>query len=231
MPFSHPVLTWRRAILLLPPLLLTACHKDAAPPDNTTPPPMPTTMRTRPAPAAPSVTLIPRKGEIVVAGIVSTSTPARRTFQMEVTTISLPPGQVISLNDPRPKTVTLSRTMLHSLGDSLSLGAHVEAVGKDLGKGKVLPARDVVVGATPSATINPPIPTPVGGAPGYPSGPAGYPPPGGAPGYPSGPAGYPPPGGAGPAGYPPPGGAGPAGYPPPSGGPPPAARSGAINSD
>lgn len=187
MSFAHPVLTWRRAFLLFPPLLLTACHKDAPEPDaivSPTPPPM--TRRPSPTIVLPAISLKPRKGEIVVAGTVTTSNPARKFFQMEVTTISLPPGQVIPLDAPRPKTVTLARTTIHADAGGMATGAHVEAVGKDMGKGKILPAREVTVGSGPASAINPPIPTPVGGYPAPAGTPGGYPAPAGAPGgYPA----------------------------------------------
>jgi hypothetical protein len=186
-----------KLLILLSPLLLTACHKNAPP--ETSPPSNPNQAQApvpgagmpvpggAPAPAAPTATSgpTPGAGEIVVDGSVTKVDPARKTIQMSVNAIVLPPDERIALSSARKKTVLVSGTTTIHVGtgsgsiQDLKSGQAISVVGKDLGKGKRLPARLIVLpGASAPASIsapNPGVGAALGG--GYPA--AGSPPPAG----------------------------------------------------
>jgi len=96
-------------------------------------------------------------GEIQVEGRIRSVDVKQRVMVLEVAAFTLPDGKTHELNPVKPKTITMNATTgLHardakqqavSLDALQNLGSGVFAVvvGRDLGSGKSLPARDIAV--------------------------------------------------------------------------------------
>ncbi len=107
------------------------------------------------AAAAAPIDLLPAIDEIRVDGTVASVVVAGNKLTVTTVSFTLPDGRTSKLAAPKPKTVTVTdRTMLHQRRDDalaltlaeLKPGLEVTAVGGDLGSGKDLPARLIVVG-------------------------------------------------------------------------------------
>lgn len=104
---------------------------------------------------AESLDLLPAIDEIRVDGTVASVAVAGHKLVVQAASFTLPDGRTSKLAVPKPKTVTVTdRTMLHQRRDDalaltlaeLKPGLEVTALGSDLGSGKELPARLIVVG-------------------------------------------------------------------------------------
>ncbi|MGV3723951.1 MAG: PQQ-binding-like beta-propeller repeat protein, partial [Actinomycetota bacterium] len=97
--------------------------------------------------------LDPASGEIQLQGVIRTVDPAAKSFVLAAASFTLPNGGGRRFSEPKLKTVEVADAALHvreqpgrrvALSD-LKAGVHALVVGKDLGSGKALPARDVAV--------------------------------------------------------------------------------------
>jgi len=130
--------------------------------------------------------LDPAAGEIQLTGTVRSVDPSAKSFVLAATSFALPNGSGRSFSEPRLKTVETGEAALHVREqpgrkvqlEALKEGVFALVVGKDLGSGKSLPARQVAVwdrfenrkysfgaAAAPTPTTPAPQPKPVVTAP------------------------------------------------------------------
>lgn len=97
--------------------------------------------------------LDPGPGEIHLQGVIRAVDAAEKSFVLEASSFTLPNGSTRSLSQPRPKTIEVGDAAIYlrrersrtvELGE-LKPGFRALVVGKDLGTGKSLPAREVAV--------------------------------------------------------------------------------------
>ncbi|MBV9864996.1 MAG: sigma-70 family RNA polymerase sigma factor [Abitibacteriaceae bacterium] len=98
-----------------------------------------------------------RAGEIQVEGRLRSVNLTKQQLVLEVSSFTLPTGKTSELTEPKPKTVIIGKdAALHVRGDEKQKvnldelanspdGVFAIVVGKDLGSGKDLPARDVAL--------------------------------------------------------------------------------------
>jgi hypothetical protein len=112
------------------------------------------TPATSAAPAKP-VIVEPKinEGELRVDGVVKMIASAN-AFTIDVQSFTTSKGKTVELMEPKPKTITTEGTTSFSArGDAatkmafsdIKLGMRLSIVGKDMGSGKALPAREIVL--------------------------------------------------------------------------------------
>lgn len=93
-------------------------------------------------------------GEIRLEGKLRVANPAQRTGLLDVTAFTLPSGKSSHLRAPKVKTIVFeAQTIVHVRGalnrrvalQALKKGAFAAVIGKDLGSGQSLTAREVAV--------------------------------------------------------------------------------------
>jgi tetratricopeptide (TPR) repeat protein len=151
--------------LVVPVLALSLCAPSLAQdePDDTEDAPAPANT-TAPATGAPPATgaapvkpvIVESKiseGELRVDGVVKMIASAN-AFTIDVQSFTTSKGKTVELPEPKPKTITVEGTTSFSArGDAatkmafsdVKLGMRLSIVGKDMGSGKALPAREIVL--------------------------------------------------------------------------------------
>lgn len=93
-------------------------------------------------------------GEIQLEGKLRVANPAQRTGLLDVTSFTLPNGKSSHLSQPKGKTIVFDgQTFIHVRGDvsrrvtlqAIKNGVFAAVIGKDLGSGQSLSAREVAV--------------------------------------------------------------------------------------
>jgi len=114
------------------------------------------TWRQPPQPVYPHVDIRLRPDEIEIVGRIRTADPRRQVLVIEAQRANYPDGRHVEISPPRPKTALVdANTALHVRGrERLAFGHFAPgrfaiAIGRDLGTGKPLPARELALWARP----------------------------------------------------------------------------------
>ena len=98
---------------------------------------------------------LPREGEIALNGTVISIDATRRSLQLRAASFALPNGKFGVMQTPKTKTVTVGpQTVIYNGNNhtttlpptALRAGIYISVIGDDLGTGKALPARIILLG-------------------------------------------------------------------------------------